>query len=184
MFSPTCNCVFLVRFCFKNRAILWDFVDFVLPDAWGLPLRLEAYRFPSVYDRVLFFLPITFNFYLPHFPNVPHPSQLITVFLILNKKKTLPFSFLTHDSRFFFFFFFFFLFFISSSSSSSLLHLIFFFFSSSSSIFSKTLTWPNLLKTLSNINNNNKNDLLSCFIFLFHTCGTLYCIIMHYSSTI
>ena len=76
-FSLTCYCVFLVRFCFKNRAILWDFVELVLLGAWGLSLRLEAYPlFPSVYDRVyLFFLPIIFNFYLSHFLNVPHPSH-------------------------------------------------------------------------------------------------------------
>ena len=109
--------MFCVRFCFKNRAILWDLVNFVIPYAWGLPLRLEAYQ----YDRVLFFLPISFNFYLPHFLNVPHTSQVITLFLILNqkqkqtKKKTLPFSW-----------FCFFLFFIASSSSSSSSSSIFF----------------------------------------------------------
>ena len=58
IFSPTCYCVFLVRFCFKNRAILWVFVELVFPGAWGLPIpplgvRSCLFVFPPHYLQFL-----------------------------------------------------------------------------------------------------------------------------------
>ena len=49
-------------------------------EAWGLPVPLGVRSF------YLFFLPITFNFYLPHSPNVPHFSQLISISYLKPKK--------------------------------------------------------------------------------------------------
>ena len=55
IFSPTCYCVFLIRFCFKNRAILWVFVDVLTgcsrPRPWP---SLEAETVPLVFDCFFF----------------------------------------------------------------------------------------------------------------------------------
>ena len=69
LFQKSCYFVRFRRTCLRGclRPIL---------EAWGL----------SVFDRFffvcfLFFLPITFNFYPPHFPNVPHSPNKSLYFL-------------------------------------------------------------------------------------------------------